>query len=109
MGALEWLNRLFRGLGMESLKIELLAIIKDMAYEDPSSPDVQASMQELCQSIVTVLQSKGRGYTLEQCLDDMAKALQEERAEIAAKVVGERIREFARRKKGAKGSGVSIL
>jgi len=92
MGVLELLNKLFYGLGQESLKIELLGILRDLAWEDPNDPSVQSTINDICNSIVVLLTKHGRSYSVDACVNDVKKALEEDRARMISRVVIEKLR-----------------
>jgi len=94
MNVNELLNKLFRGLGEESLKLELMGILGDLADEDPSNPKVQRIVNQVCQSIVVLLSRHGRAYDVSKCVDDVTKALMETRARRIARAMAEELRKI---------------
>jgi len=106
MGVLDLLNRLFAGLGEESLKMELFGILQDLRFEDLNDPTVQETIKEICESIVTLVTKKGKPYDVDTCIKDVTEAIKEEKAKVIARLAFESLRKLRRKKKSAEETGI---
>jgi len=82
MGIVEYLNKLLGGCGVESEKLELMGILRQIAEEYQAGriteQELETLLNKLCMSLSVLANNCGKPLTQDKCVQDLKNEIKKE-------------------------------